>query len=107
MDEAHSRKHILQCTNSGDILQKACRCDTVSLCHCNARCALLTLCCMQYLLHLNASDVYVDLETVTQQIRESGAVVSSYIPDNTFLVIAQPEKLVALKQVAGVSALLS
>ena len=69
------------------------------------RCALLTLGCLQYLLHLNASDV--DLDTVTQQIREAGAVVSSYIPDNTLLVTAQPDKLDALKQVAGESASLS
>lgn len=53
------------------------------------------------------SDVHVELDTVTQQIREAGAMVSSYIPDNTLLVVAQPEKLEALKQVAGVSASLS
>lgn len=68
---------------------------------------LLTSCCLQYLLHLNMSDVHVELDTVTQQIREAGAMVSSYIPDNTLLVVAQPEKLEALKQVAGVSASLS
>lgn len=62
---------------------------------------------MQYLTHLNASDAYVDLDTITQQVRATGAVVSSYIPDNTLLVIAQPEKLEALQQVAGVSASLA
>ena len=67
------------------------------------RSALLTTCCVQYLFHLNASEAYVDLDTIAQQIEETGAVVSSYIPDNTLLVIAQPEKLEALKQVAGVS----
>ena len=104
MDEAHCRRRILQCTNNGDILQKASRCDSVSLCCCNTGCVLLTPCSLQYLFHLNVSDVHVDLDTITQQITDAGAVVSSYIPDNTFLVIAQPEKLEALEQVAGVSA---
>ena len=57
---------------------------------------------MQYLLHLNASDVSSSFYTIHQQIIEAGAVVSSYIPDNTLLVVAQPEKLEALKKVAGI-----
>lgn len=57
--------------------------------------------CLQYLLHLNASEAHIDLDTVTQQVEEAGAKVSSYIPDNTLLVVTQPEKLEALKQVAG------
>ena len=58
--------------------------------------------CLQYLLHLNESDVPDNLNTITEQISKAGAIVSSYIPDNTILVVAQPGKLEALKQVAGV-----
>lgn len=58
--------------------------------------------CLQYLLHLDGSNVSGNLDTIHQQIHKAGAVVSSYIPDNTLLVVAQPEKLEALKSMAGV-----
>ncbi|KAL3130908.1 Signal peptide peptidase-like 2A [Trebouxia sp. C0009 RCD-2024] len=61
-----------------------------------------SLVCVQYLLHFNASDESGNLDTVHQQISKAGAHVSSYIPDNTLLVVAQPEKLEALKRLAGV-----
>lgn len=66
-----------------------------------------SLVCVQYLLHFNASDESGNLDTVHQQISKAGAHVSSYIPDNTLLVVAQPEKLEALKRLAGVLLCLS
>ena len=56
---------------------------------------------MQYLVQFNASELSATVETVTRHLTNAGAVVSSYIPDHTLLVLARPEKVQAIKEVAG------
>lgn len=57
---------------------------------------------LQYLVHLNLSDESTTIDAVSEHIKTAGAIVTSYIPDNTLLVVIQPDKVEALKQVAGV-----
>ena len=56
---------------------------------------------MQYLVHFEGSST--SAEGLTKQIGTTGGQVSSYIPDDTLLVVAQPNLLPALQQLPGVS----
>ena len=58
---------------------------------------------LQYLLHFDASAPEDTTESLLDSIKHAGAVVSSYIPDQTLLVIAQPERVEALKKIEGLS----
>ena len=59
---------------------------------------------LQYLLHFDASTPEDTTDSLLESISRAGAVVSSYIPDQTLLVVAQPEHVEALKQIEGPSA---
>ena len=57
---------------------------------------------LQYLVHLNLSDRATTVDTVSEHLTTAGAAVTSYIPDDTLLVVAQPAQVQAIKQVEGV-----
>ena len=57
----------------------------------------------QYLLHYDASIAKASTAVLVQSIKQAGGIVSSYIPDHTLLVIAQPKSVEALKQLEGLA----
>lgn len=56
---------------------------------------------MQYLVHFNAS--FTSTSTLTDRIGAVGGIVSSYIPDHTLLVVAEPKVVETLKKLEGLS----
>ena len=57
--------------------------------------------CLQYLLHFNASSLKSD--SLRGDIEAAGALVSSYIPDHTLLVVGRSQAVEALKKIQGQS----
>ncbi len=58
---------------------------------------------LQYLVHYNASGSTFSSEAFKTSIESVGGTVSSYIPDHTLLVVAEPKLIPALKRLAGLS----
>ncbi|DBB02440.1 TPA: Signal peptide peptidase-like 2A [Trebouxia sp. C0006] len=56
----------------------------------------------QYLVHYNASGSTFSSEAFKTSIESVGGTVSSYIPDHTLLVVAEPKHVPALKRLEGV-----
>lgn len=56
---------------------------------------------LQYLVHFDSSTI--SAEGLTKQLQSAGVQVSSYIPDDTFLIVVQPNMLSSLQQLPGVS----
>ena len=102
----HSNSKSKPSTGFGGTLPRACRWllwHHRSVCHCGAALwvSLHTLMPLQYLVHFDASST--SLEVLTQQIQTVGGHVSSYIPEDTLLVVAQASLLSQLQAQSGVA----
>ena len=58
---------------------------------------------LQYLVHYNASGSTSSSEALKTSIESVGGTVSSYIPDHTLLVVAEPKLIPVLKRLEGLS----
>ena len=58
---------------------------------------------LQYLVHYSASGSTFSSEAFKTSIESVGGTVSSYIPDHTLLVVAEPKHVPALKRLEGLS----
>ena len=74
-----------------------------SVCRCDAALwiSLPTVMSLQYLVHFDASST--SLEVLTEKIQTAGGHVSSYIPEDTLLVVAQASLLSQLQAQSGVA----
>ena len=102
----HSNSKSKPSTGFGGTLPRAFRWRSWhhrSVCQCDAALwvSLHNTLSLQYLVHFDASST--SLEVLTQQIQTVGGHVSSYIPEDTLLVVAQASLLSQLQAQSGVA----